>query len=124
VFNVLVQFDRMIVSWLSKKHNCVAKFIMKDEYISCITIVSNAIWINCFVNNLNLGILSKPVNIFCDKKSTITLAKSGEHNSKGKYIDLNYHYIQDIVDRSEIKRSLYSLNQDGGQSYDQEFAFG
>ena len=56
--------------------------------------------------------------MFCDKKSIIPLAKSEEHNSKGKDIDLNYHYIQNIVDRSEIKSSLYSLNQDGSQSYD------
>jgi hypothetical protein len=31
------------------------------------------------------------------------LIKSGANSSKGKHIDVNYHYIQDIVERGEIK---------------------
>ncbi len=41
--------------------------------------------------------------MFCDNKSVISLIKSGANSSKGKHIDVNYHYIQDIVEKGEIK---------------------
>jgi hypothetical protein len=86
-------FGGTAVSWTSKKQNCVAKSTMETEYISCSTTASNAVWIGRFVESLNIGIPNRPVNVFCDNKSTISLIKSGAHSSKGKHIDINYHYI-------------------------------
>ncbi|KAL5764581.1 hypothetical protein ACOSQ2_017175 [Xanthoceras sorbifolium] len=36
-------------------------------------------------------------------KSTIYLIKNGANNPKAKRIDINYHYILDIVEMGEIK---------------------
>lgn len=36
-------FGGTIISWLSKKQSCVAKSTMKVEYISCSTMLSNAV---------------------------------------------------------------------------------
>jgi hypothetical protein len=101
-------FGGTAVSWLSKKQNCVAKSTMEAEYISCNSVVSNAVWIKQFIESLNLGLNCKPVNIFCDSKSAISLIKSGAQSSKGKHIDVNYHYIQDIAERREIKVEFIS----------------
>jgi hypothetical protein len=46
--------------------------------------------------------------VFCDNKFVISLTKSGAHSIKGKYIDINYHYIQDIVEKCEIKVEFIS----------------
>ena len=62
-----------------------------------------AVWIKGFVYSLKLDMQDRPVNVFCDNKSTISLIKSEANSSKGKHIDVNYHYIQDIVEREEIK---------------------
>ena len=53
--------------------------------------VNEAVWIKRFVD------------VFCDNKSAILLIKSGAKSSKGKHIETNYHYIQDIVERVEIR---------------------
>jgi hypothetical protein len=68
-------FRGIAVSWLSKKQSCVAKSTMEAKYISCSTIVSNAVWIQHFVKSLNLGMQDGPVNVFCDNKSAISLIK-------------------------------------------------
>jgi hypothetical protein len=94
------------IFWSSKKQNCVAKSTMEAEYISCSTTASNAVWIGRFVERLNIG-----VNVFCDNKSIISLMKSGAHSSKGKYIDINYRYIQDIVEKGEIKVEFISSTE-------------
>ena len=41
--------------------------------------------------------------MFCDNKFAISLIKSGANSSKGKHIETNFHYIQDIVERGEIQ---------------------
>ena len=42
--------------------------------------------------------------MFYDNKFAILLIKSGANNSsKGKHIETNFHYIQDIVERGEIQ---------------------
>jgi hypothetical protein len=56
----------------------------------------------------NLGIPSRPINVFCDNKPAISLIKSGAHNSKDKHIYRSYHYIQDIVEKCEIKVKFIS----------------
>ncbi|MBT0984615.1 Ty1/Copia family ribonuclease HI, partial [Salmonella enterica subsp. enterica serovar Typhimurium] len=65
--------------------------------------VSTAIWVKGFIDNLNIGIPKELVNVFCDNKSAIFMIKSGANSSKGKHIDIKYHYIQDIVERGEVK---------------------
>lgn len=47
--------------------------------------------------------------MFCDNKYVISLIKSGAKNSKGKHIDVNYYYIQDIEEGGEIKVDYISL---------------
>ena len=76
---------------------------MEAEYITCNIAVSNAIWIKRFVDSLKLDMQDRPINVFCNNKSTISLIKSGANSSKGKHIDVNYHYIQDIVEMGKIK---------------------
>ena len=76
---------------------------MEAKYISCSTAVSEAIWIKQFVDNLKLSIPNRPVDVFCDNKSAISLIKSGANSSKSKHIETNNHYIQDIVERGEIQ---------------------
>jgi hypothetical protein len=49
--------------------------------------------------------------VFCDNKYAISLIKSGAHSSKGKHIDINYHYIQDIVEKCEIKVEFISSTE-------------
>ena len=96
-------FGGTTISWLSKKQGCVTKHTMKAEYISYSTAISEAVWIKQFVDSLKLRIPNRPVDVFCDNKSTISLIQSGANSSKGKHIETNYHYIQDIVERGEIR---------------------
>lgn len=56
-----------------------------------------------FCRKLNLGILNGPINVFCDNQSDILLIKIDTQSFKGKYIDISYYYIQDIVKRGKIK---------------------
>lgn len=49
-------FGGITVFWLSKKHHYVAKSTMEEKFIACSTEVSNADWMKCFIESLNLGL--------------------------------------------------------------------
>lgn len=95
-------FDGMIVSWLSKIQVCVATHAMEAEYISCNTIVSNVAWIKRFFDNLKLGILDRALDVLSENIFAISLIESEANSSKGKHIDVDYHYLQAIVKRGKI----------------------
>lgn len=48
-----------------------------------------------------------PINLFCDNKFIISLIKNGTHGSNSKHINLNFHYIQYIVEREKLKLNLF-----------------
>lgn len=58
------------------KQSYVVKSTMETKYISCSTLVSDAVWIKHFIESLNLGIPIGPVNVFCDIQYDILLIKS------------------------------------------------
>ena len=63
-----------------------------------------------FCRQFNSGIPSRPINVFCDNKSVISLIKNEAHSFKDKHIYRSYHYIQDIVEteKDEMKVKFIS----------------
>lgn len=49
--------------------------------------------------------------MFCDNIFAIALVKSEANSSKRKHIDIYYHYIQDLVERGEIKVNYISFEK-------------
>lgn len=90
-------FGGTYVSQLNKKQACITKSKMEAEYISYSIAVSTVVWAKRFIDNLQPDLYDEPINLFCNNKSAIFLVKSGANSSKGKHIDIDYHYIQDIV---------------------------
>lgn len=90
-------FGGTYVSQLNKKQACITKSKMEAEYISYSIAVSTVVWAKMFIDNLQPDLYEEPINLFCNNKSAIFLVKSGANSSKGKHIDIDYHYIQDIV---------------------------
>ena len=43
------------------------------------------------------------INLFCDSQSAIYLTKDQMFNERMKYIDVKYHYDQDIVEQGKHK---------------------
>lgn len=81
----------------------MAKSTMDAEHISYSMAVSIVVRARRFIDNLQLELSEEPINLFSNNKSTIFLVKNGANSSIGKHININYHYMQDIVERREIK---------------------
>ena len=51
---------------------------------------------------MNLNLIDGPVGIYCDNQAAISLINSGANNSKGRHIEIQYHYIRDIIQKEKI----------------------
>jgi hypothetical protein len=50
-----------------------------------------------------IGLVQKAVrNIDCDNQSAIFLAKNPTHYSKTKHIDIQYHFVRDMVEEKKV----------------------
>ena len=62
---------------------------MKAKSVACNTTTTRAIWVKQFIENLKL--IKWAMKLFCDNKTTILSIKNGR-SSKGKQLDVSYHY--------------------------------
>ena len=76
---------------------------MEAEYIACSSVISEAVWIKCFLKSLNIKeILDEPIKVMCDNQAAICTIKTGELGTRGKHIEHHYYYIFDVVLKNEI----------------------
>jgi hypothetical protein len=59
-----------------------------------------AVW----MQRLCSGIMfeKKAMKISCDSQSTIFMAKNPTYHSKTKHIDVQYHFMRDMVERNKV----------------------
>ena len=64
---------------------------------------THAVWIRRFLIDLDLKLVNGLIEIYCDNQAAINLINSGANSSRGKHIEIQYHYIRDIVQKGEVK---------------------
>lgn len=90
-------------SWASKKQSSVAHYTMEDEFIACSTAATEAVWVKRFLEDLRLDQISaSKIQLMCDNQAAIAAIKNGEVGPRGKHIELQYHYILDMMRKGEL----------------------
>lgn len=85
-----------LVSWYSKKLPTVAKSSAEAEYKALSQLATDVMWISMLLEELNVP-LPIPFHLFCDSMSTTCLALNPIYHSRTKHIELEYHFIRDLV---------------------------
>eukprot|EP00253_Pinus_taeda_P026673 PITA_26673 len=89
------------VSWMSKKQSVVALSTIEAEYMTATRASKEAVWLQRLCSSMGLG--QGAIRIDCDNQSAIFLAKNPAHHSKTKHIDVQYHFVRDMI---EVKKVL------------------
>ena len=85
-----------LVSWMRKKQNSMSLSTVEAEYIVAGSCCAQLLWMKKLLHNY--GIPQDTMCVFCDKTSAINLSKNPIQHSKSKYIEIRYHFIQDLVE--------------------------
>eukprot|EP00253_Pinus_taeda_P032657 PITA_32657 len=96
VFNL---FGRA-VSWMSKKQFVVALPTTKAEYMAANDASKEAVWLQRLCSSM--GLVHGDIRIGCDSQSAIFLAKNPIYHSKTKHIDVQYHFVRDIIEDKKV----------------------
>ena len=93
---------KKLVSWLSKKQDCIAQSTAESEYVAATINCTQIVWMKQMLTDIGIT-FNEPVVIHCDNTSTINMSKNMVMHSKTKHISIKYHFLRDKVEKKEIK---------------------
>ena len=84
-----------LISWFSKKQNCVSLSTAEAEYIAAGAGSTELVYLKSMLEEYDVP--QDVVTLFCDNTSAINIAKNPVQHSKTKHIEIRHHYIRDLV---------------------------
>nr|GFB02474.1 uncharacterized mitochondrial protein AtMg00810-like [Tanacetum cinerariifolium] len=90
-----------LVTWGSKKQQCVALSLCEAKFMAATTAACQGIWVSRLVNEIT-GKKAGPFVPYLDNKLAIELIKNPVFHGKSKHIDLRYHFIRECVERGDV----------------------
>jgi phosphoribosyl-AMP cyclohydrolase len=81
---------------MSKRQVVVALSTTKVEYMAATHASKEAVWLQRLCSGI--GLVQQAVRLDCDSQSAILLAKNPAYHSKTKHIDVQYHFVRDMVE--------------------------
>ncbi|KAK8942669.1 hypothetical protein KSP39_PZI009511 [Platanthera zijinensis] len=100
---------RRLISWSSKKQNCVVISTAESEYISAGSCCAQLLWIKNQFEDYNMKFQNIP--LFCDSSSAIAIANNPVSHSRTKHIELRYHFIREHVENGDIDLQYVSTDR-------------
>ncbi|KAJ9567184.1 hypothetical protein OSB04_003150 [Centaurea solstitialis] len=97
-----------LVSWSSRKQNCVSLSTAEAEYVAAACCCSQVLWMKTQL--ADFGYTMHQIPIYCDSKSAIQITANPVQHSRTKHIDIRYHFIKDHVEKGNIE--LYFVESD------------
>ncbi|KAG8474177.1 hypothetical protein CXB51_033819 [Gossypium anomalum] len=94
------------ISWKATLQTTVALSTTEAEYMAITEACKKAIWLKGLFSELNKDLQISTV--FCDSQSAIFLTKDQMFHERTKHIDVRYHFVRDIIARSDIVVSKIS----------------
>ncbi|GJT90384.1 copia protein [Tanacetum coccineum] len=90
-----------LVSWSSKKQDCIVISTVEAEYVSLSACCAQVIWMRTQL--LDYGYKYNRIPMYCDSKSAIAISCNPVQHSKTKHIDIRYHFIKEHVEKGTVE---------------------
>jgi hypothetical protein len=92
---------RSLVSWSSKKQNCVALSTVEAEYVAVGACCAQLLWMKQTLKDF--GCQYSKIPLLCDNESAIKLANNPVSHSRTKHIDIRHHFLRDHELKEDIE---------------------
>jgi len=90
-----------VIYWKSHKQGSVTKSSTASEYVALSEVASEIKVMLNLLRDFNLS-SKKPVIIYEDNSGAIAIAKYGNMTKKSKYIEVHYHYVNEMCENKII----------------------
>ena len=92
---------RSLVSWSSKKQNCVSLSSTEAEYVAAASCCAELLWMRQTLKDY--GVTCDKVPLLCDNQSAIKISLNPVQHSKTKHIDIRHHFIREHIKLGDIE---------------------
>jgi len=89
-----------LISWSSKRQSTVALSSTEAEYMALTHTTKEAVWLRTLTE---LGFEQVTTTLYEDNQSSIALAKNPVHHARTKHIDIQYHFIREKINSSDVE---------------------
>jgi len=89
-----------LISWFSKKQNCVSLSTAEAEYIATGSSCSQLVWMKQMLKEYNVD--QDVRTLYYDNLSAINISKNPIQHSRTKHIDIRHHFIRDLVEKKVV----------------------
>jgi hypothetical protein len=79
---------------------CSGTLNYRSEYMAATHASKEAVWLQRLCSGI--GLVQQAVRLDCDSQSAIFLAKNPTYHSKTKHIDVQYHFVRDMVEEKKV----------------------
>jgi hypothetical protein len=93
------------VSWSSKRQRIVVTSTVESEYIALCMGAKTGVWIHRLLYELNYRHYTSEtgtIRILGDNQGSLSLANNLENHQRTKHIDIQYHYVRELVETGAI----------------------
>ncbi|GFY85496.1 molybdenum cofactor sulfurase family protein [Actinidia rufa] len=98
-----------LISWCFKKQKSIALSSAEVGYIAATDAACEAIWLRRMLSDLEQS-QQQPTIIHCDNMSAIAMTKNPVFHARSKHIELQHHFIRDLVNNGEISIEFVNNN--------------
>lgn len=102
--------ENRLVSWLSKKRDCIAQSTVESKYVAIANNYTQVIWMKHMLKDIGVT-FEELIVIYCDNTSTINMSKNLVMYSKTKHISIKYHFLRDKVVGKEVRLEYVSTKE-------------
>ena len=91
-----------LVSWLSKMQSSISLSIVEAEYIAAADCCTQILWMKEALKDVNIE-TKKPITIFYENTSAMSISNNFVMHSKTKHIPIKYQFLREQVAKQNIK---------------------
>ena len=85
------------MTWRSKKQNVVARSSAEAEFRAMAQGVCELLWLKIILEDLKIR-WDGPMRLYCDNKSTISIAHNPIQHDRTKHIEVDRHFIKEKLE--------------------------
>nr|GEZ74094.1 integrase, catalytic region, zinc finger, CCHC-type, peptidase aspartic, catalytic [Tanacetum cinerariifolium] len=93
-----------LVSWMSKKQNCIAMSSAEAEYVALSASCAQVMWMMTQLQDYGFNYYKIP--LYCDSQSSVAISCNPVQHSRTKHIHTWYHFIKEHVENAIIELYL------------------
>jgi hypothetical protein len=109
-FGCCFSLGSSMISWQSRKKSIIALSTVEVEYIATCSASCEAIWLRKLLTIL-FDLEMEATTIPCENQSYIKRKENPVFHDRSKHIEIQYHYIYDMVQRGALKLLYVSMDE-------------